>query len=182
MLYLGLPTAAEPRTPAHLVCSVWLDRLLAATVLEPGSVTTWTAAIRHHPLSSGGTTAPELAAITQDLGAMGWDPMRLAVAAAPPTGSTSIRSEPRGWIGVRSPAASWTGTRILMINAASFRPSCQPDWPTRFATPCRHRSLIVGDAASERFRPWFPSTTQVIMRLNLTSDELLATTRGAQAP
>ncbi len=134
MLYLGLPTAAEPRTPAHLVCSVWLDRLLAATVLEPGRVTTWTAAIRHHPLSSGGTTAPELAAITQDLGAMGWDPMRLAVAA----GSTD-------WVDLDPVGAAWMDrgafARRLLDRYPDLDDQCRvlsAVMPTRLAHTVRH--------------------------------------------
>lgn len=80
LLYLGLATAPEARTPADLVSSVWLDRLLAAAVLDIGGIATWAAAAAYHPLNRAGSTAPELVSATTDLAHRGWDPIRLAVA------------------------------------------------------------------------------------------------------
>lgn len=79
LLYLGLSTPAEARTPADLVTSMWADRLLAAAALQPGSVTTWAGAARHHPLTATGATSPQLSAAARDLGRLGWDRIRLAV-------------------------------------------------------------------------------------------------------
>ncbi|MCB1027362.1 MAG: hypothetical protein R2704_04570 [Microthrixaceae bacterium] len=80
LLYLGLATPPEARTPGHLVGLVWLDRLLAAAVGAPGRIDTWATAAAHHPLYRPGDTAPEVVSATADLAAAGWDPIRLAVA------------------------------------------------------------------------------------------------------
>ncbi len=79
LLYLGLSTAPEARTPADLLCSMWADRLLAAAALHPGSITTWVAAARRHPLGAAAPTPPQLGAATHDLAHFGWDRIRLAV-------------------------------------------------------------------------------------------------------
>lgn len=79
LLYLGLSTAPEPRTPADLVCSMWADRVLATAALRPGSVATWADVARHHPLAASAATAPQLASSTRELGRLGWDRIRFAV-------------------------------------------------------------------------------------------------------
>lgn len=81
LLYLGLSTPAELRTPADLTCAMWADRLLATVALRPGSVKTWADAARHHPLGAQPAPAPQLSAATRDLGRFGWDDIRLAVGA-----------------------------------------------------------------------------------------------------
>lgn len=81
LLYLGLSTAPEARTPADLVCSMWVDRLLAAGALHPGRVRTWADAVRHHPLGAPAPTSMQLSAASRDLGRFGWDRIRLAVGA-----------------------------------------------------------------------------------------------------
>lgn len=81
LLYLGLPTAPERRTPAHLVASVWADRLLAAAALVPGSISTWDDAAAHHPLARPRPGVPELVEAAGDLDRLGWDEIRVAVSA-----------------------------------------------------------------------------------------------------
>lgn len=72
LLYLGLSTAPEARTPADLVCSMWVDRLLAAGALHPGRVRTWADAVRHHPL---GAARPDVDAAQRRL--QGPGPIRM---------------------------------------------------------------------------------------------------------
>ena len=79
-------------------------------------------------------TAPELAAITQDLGAMGWDPMRLAVAA----GSTD-------WVDLDPVGAAWMDrgafARRLLDRYPDLDDQCRvlsAVMPTRLAHTVRH--------------------------------------------
>jgi hypothetical protein len=81
-LVLGLHTA-EPTEGPELWLSVrWLDRLLAAALDQPGAVRTWGAAVRLHPLISGGPQPmPQAVAALTEQAAVDFDWERLRLLA-----------------------------------------------------------------------------------------------------
>ncbi len=79
-LVLGLPTAAPSEGPEIWLAARWLDRLLATAIEQPGAVRTWNAAVRLHPLVSGGhpPTPEAVAALTQQAASQfDWERLRV---------------------------------------------------------------------------------------------------------